>query len=205
MVKLTDKKIPVKVVQVTNIHGEKKIGVMLDLSYYLGEETNLDQKVQVFRDLYLCTVMKARKIFYGQDKGETKKYRDLPSSTYWMLGDVLSQFNDEIENEFIITNYAVALERDFGLSRGYVHELLKFVKLFKQNEVLDLIPMSYYRVLMRKRSQLEKLGIFEREKVQLLNIGRQDKLPGRENYKRELAHLTLCLSSTRESIGKSLK
>jgi hypothetical protein len=143
--------------------------------------------IQKFKKLYFDTVDKAKKLFYGKYKEERKKYRNLPSTLYWKLGHILLEFTDRIQDEFVITNYAQALERDFGLSRGYVHELLVFVNVFKRNEVLDSIPVSYYRMLMRKRTQLQRWGIFEKEKMRLIRMGKENKLIGREKYKRELA------------------
>ena len=40
-----------------------------------------------------------------------------------------------------------------------------------------------------ERSQLEELGILEREKKKFLNFRKQDKLPGRENYKKEMENM----------------
>ena len=63
------------------------------------------------------------------------------------------------------------------------------VKLFKKNEVIDSVYFSYYRALKRKRKELEKLGIFEKEKKRLNIMGKAKKLPGREKYKKELIQL----------------
>lgn len=183
------KKTPVKIVQTQDIHGNKKVGVMLDLSYYLDATTDTEVPIRKFKKLYFGTVASAKKLFYGKYEEERKKYQNLSSTTYWRLGRILLEFTDKIKNEFVITNYAEALERDFGLSRGYVSELLVFVNLFKRDEVLNSIPVSYYRVLMRKRTQLEKLGIFEKEKMRLIRMGKESKLIGREKYKRELNQL----------------
>ena len=38
----------------------------------------------------------------------------------------------------------------------------------------------------RKRNELEKLELFEKEKKRLNLLGGKKKLPGRENYKKEL-------------------
>lgn len=190
------KKIPVRIVQTQDIHGNKKVGVMLDVSYYIDTEGDTDEPIQKFKKLYFDTVDKAKKLFYGKHEDERKKYRSLPSTLYWKLGSILLEFTNSIHGEFVITNYAQALERDFGLSRGYVHELLAFVNIFKKDEILDEIPVSYYRMLMRKRTQLQKLGIFEKEKLRLIRIGKENKLIGREKYKRELAKIIENLKNT---------
>jgi len=93
-----------------------------------------------------------------------KKYQNLPSSVYWNLGILLQKFNREIKNEFEITNYTEAISRDFGLSKDYHYDISSIVQIFKKNEILDSVPFSYYRALKRKRSDLTKLGLFEKEK-----------------------------------------
>lgn len=183
------KKTPVRIVQTQDIHGNKKVGVMLDVSYYLDTKGDTEASIQKFKKLYFDTVDKAKKLFYGKYKEERKKYQNLPSTLYWKLGRILLEFADQIQDEFVITNYAEALERDFGLSRGYVHELLVFVNVFKKDEILNQIPVSYYRMLMRKRTQFKKLGIFEKEKIRLIRMGKENKLSGREKYKRELVQI----------------
>ena len=183
------KKTPVRIVQTQDIHGNKKVGVMLDVSYYLDTKGDTEASIQKFKKLYFDTVDKAKKLFYGKYEKERKKYQYLPSTLYWKLGRILLEFTDLIQDEFVITNYTEALERDFGLSRGYVHELLVFVNVFKKDEILDQIPVSYYRMLLRKRTQLQRLEIFEKEKMKLIRMGKENKLIGREKYKKELAQV----------------
>ncbi|MBI1662684.1 MAG: hypothetical protein IS860_04155 [Nitrosopumilus sp.] len=181
-------KIPVRIVQTQDMHGTKKISIMIDVGNYLETGGNPEIKLNKFKKLYFDTVNSAKKLFYGTT-GEEKKYQDLPSSLYWSLGDLLSKFNEKIENEFEITNYTEAISRDFGLSKDYIYDLLTVVKFFKKSEVLDSVYFSYYRALKRKRKELSKLGLFEKEKKRLNKLGKEDKLPGREQYKKELIEI----------------
>ncbi len=181
-------KIPVRIVQTQDMHGTKKISIMIDVGNYLETGGNPEIKLNKFKKLYFDTVDSAKKLFYGTT-GEEKKYQDLPSSLYWSLGDLLSKFNEKIENEFEITNYTEAISRDFGLSKDYIYDLLTVVKFFKKSEVLDSVYFSYYRALKRKRKELSKLGLFEKEKKRLNKLGKEDKLPGREQYKKELIEI----------------
>ncbi len=179
-------KIPVRIVQTQDIHGTKKISVRIDVKQYLDTDGNPEKQLEKFKKLYLDTVKSAKKLFYGKNIDEEKKYQDLPSSLYWKLGELLRKFNEAIENEYEITNYTDAISRDFGLSKDYIYDLLTVVKYFKKSEILDSVYFSYYRALKRKRKQLEKLGIFEKEKKRLNKMGKAKKLPGREKYKQEL-------------------
>jgi len=178
-------KIPVKIVQVTSPSGKKKNGVMLDLYDYKETKGNPEEKLRHFEKLYFKTVNKAQNLFYGKGVPR-KKYQNLPSSLYWELGNILCKFNEQIKNEFLITNYAQALFRDFGLSKDYVYDLLTIAKLFKENEIIDEVPFSYYRALKRKSKELQKYGIFKKEVMRLNKVGKEGKLVGRENYKSEL-------------------
>ena len=181
-------KIPVRIVQTQDMHGTKKISIMIDVGNYLETGGNPKIKLNKFKKLYFDTVDSAKKLFYGTS-GEEKKYQDLPSSLYWSLGDLLREFNEKIENEFEITNYTEAISRDFGLSKDYIYDFLTVVKFFKKNEVLDSVYFSYYRALKRKRKELSKLGLFKKEKKRLNKLGKEDKLPGREQYKKELIEI----------------
>lgn len=181
-------KIPVKIIQTQDIHGTKKVGVRIDVGYYFDTKGDPEGKIQRFKKLYFDTVSKARKMFYG-DENVMKKYQNIPSSTYWNLGVLLRKFNEEIENEFVITNYTQSLHRDFGLSRDYVYDLLIISKLLKKSQILDSVPFSYYRALMRKSNELKKRGILEQEINRLNKMGKTKTLPGRENYKKELIRI----------------
>ena len=179
-------KIPVRIVQTEDIHGTKKRSIMIDFGYIEISGNNYKDKLEEFKKLYFDTVNSAKKLFYGNAMEPSKKYQNLPSSTYWKLGDLIRCFNESIENEFEITNYNEAISRDFGLSKDYIYDLVTIVKYFKKKEILDSVYFSYYRALKRKRKELQKNGIFEQEKKRLNKLGNTNKLPGREQYKKEL-------------------
>lgn len=185
---LTNNKIPVRVVQTEDMHGTKKVSILLDVIHYIDTGENAEKKLKTFKKLYFDTVKSAKKLFYGTT-GDGKKYQDLPSSLYWNLGELLRKFNEEIENEYEITNYTEAISRDFGLSKDYIYDLLTVVKLFKKSEIIDSVYFSYYRALKRKRQDLERLRLFEKEKKRLNKLGKENKLPGREQYKKELIEI----------------
>jgi len=179
------KKIPVKIVQYT-MSGQIRKNVMLDIFDAYEMEGDVEKKINDFKKRYFEIVNDAEKLFFGKDLKKTKKRRSLSSSVYWKLGNMFRKFNKETKNEFIITNYPHALERDFGLSSRYVNELITFSTLFKKSEVLDSIPMAIYRALVWKKIQLEECGMLEKEKTRLLKMGKSKEFIGRENYKTEL-------------------
>jgi len=183
------KKIPVRIVQTQDIHGTKKISIRIDVGNYLNAGIDSERKIEKFKKLYFEVVNAAKTLFYGTESKKEKKYQDLPSSIYWKLGELLRKFNETIEHDYEITNYTEAISRDFGLSQDYIYDLLTVVKFFKKSEIHDSVYFSYYRALKRKRKELEKLGIFEREKKRLNEMGEAGKLPGREQYKNELNEL----------------
>jgi hypothetical protein len=178
------KKIPVKIVQVQDIHGRKHTSIMLDLNYYFEAKDNNNKKIEEFKKLYDNVVKEMKNLFFEND--EQRKYQNLPSSLYYNLGTIIHQFNQKIENEFFITNYDEAIHRDFGLSKDYIYDLRIIAKIFNKNEIIDSVPFSYYRALMRKKNQFDRYNRFNYEKTRLNEMGKNNKLPGRENYKKEI-------------------
>ena len=182
-------KIPVRIIQVTSPSGDTKKGIMLDSSYYftITEDTKIE--IKKLKKNYFKTVEKAEKLFY---KGGSKnKRQNLPSTTFWKLGNILHEFYDKTSRKFFITNYANALQRDFGLTEPYLRELIIFSKEFDLKEVSDNVPMAIYRALVWKRNQLDNLGLLQQEKQKLIKRGKTKQFIGRENYKRELKELIL--------------
>lgn len=178
------KKIPVKIVQYT-INGETRKNVMIDMLDTYDIEGDAERKIINFKKKYFELIKKAEKLFFGSNLDKTRS-TNLLSSTYWKLGSLFQKFDDDIKNNFIITNYAESLERDFGRSSSYIRELIEFSKLFKKNEISDIIPMAVYRALVWKKNQLDEIGILEKEKNRLIEMGKNKKHPGREKYKIEL-------------------
>lgn len=187
-------KIPVRIVQTKDIHGNKKVGVMLDISYYQDSGGDPDAKVKKFKNLYFDTIKEARKLYRA-----TKRKGAKNSKYYWKLSNLLQQFNGKTENEFEITNYRTALQRDFGLTDSYVGVIFDFGKFFAEEEVLDKIPMSVYFELTLKKRQLDKFGLFEEKKSRLLKMTTEGKVPGHKEYRQKLKDL-ISASGTRTSI-----
>lgn len=180
------KKIPIKIVEINTPSGEKIKEVMIDVFDYYNVDGKVDKKLQDFRKQYFEIVNDAEKIFFGKHGKKTKKRRSLSSSVYWKLGNKFRKFNNKTKNEFTIKNYAHALLRDFGLNLDYIYDLQTISELFKKNEILDSVPISYYRLLKKKNTHLKKLGVLEKEKKRLNKMGKENKLPGLEKYKEEL-------------------
>ena len=157
------KKIPVKIIEFAD--GDNMIQeVMIDLVDSMQIDGDPGKKLNEFRSKYFKLVKNAEKLFFGSNLNKTRT-KNLSSSTCWKLGNLFQKFDNNIKNDFIITNYAEALERDFGRSNRYIKELMIFSKLFKKKEILDSIPMAIYRALVWKKNQLDEIGIFgERKK-----------------------------------------
>jgi|SaaInlStandDraft_6_1057023.scaffolds.fasta_scaffold158316_2 hypothetical protein len=171
-------KIPIKIIQVKT-NGETKNVIILHSSDYFELKGDSTEKIKEFEKLYSNIIDKIKKI-----KGA--KYDKLPSSKFYQLGQILKEFNQKADNGFEIKNYNKSISRDFELSKDYIYDLITIAELFKKIEILDSVPFSYYRALKRKRKELENLGLFEKEKKRLNKMGKEDKLPGREQYKVEL-------------------
>ncbi len=178
-------KIPVRIDWIKDDSGKYETQIVMDSTDFFSSDTKIREKILKFKIKYIENVKKVQKIFYGKNFDE-KKYRDLSSLTYFKIGLILKKFNKHIQNEFEITNYNQAISRDFGLSPDYISDIITIAEVFKKNEIMDSIPFSYYRALKRKRIELIELGLFEKEKKRLNKMGNEEKLLGRENYKKEL-------------------
>jgi len=174
-------KIPIKIVELSSPSGQTAIDVMIDVYDFEGIE-NPHQKIKEFKEKYFELVKKAKNIM------PEKKEEKIPS-VYWKIGDLFKKFNDSTTNRFEITNYDEALERDFGLSSRYVHELIIFVTLFKKNEIHNSISMSIYRAFVWKKNQLEEIGELKNEKLRLVKRAKNNESIKREDYKKELNKL----------------
>lgn len=179
-------KIPVKIVTLTSPSGKNAIDIMIDI-YDYNEMENVQTRIKKFKKKYFKLIDKAEKLFFGSNLTKTRS-KNLTSSTCWKLGNLFYKFNDDVKNDFVITNYAEALERDFGRSSRYIRELIEFSKLFDKKEISDSIPMAIYRALVWKKNQLDGNGILEQEKNRLIEMGKQNQVPGREQYKIELTN-----------------
>ena len=179
-------KIPVKIIQVTALGGDTKKGAALDFAQYFSMNEESRRKIKEFEREYFGMVNKATELFYGPNPDKKRSSR--PSTTFWKLGKLFDRFHENT-SRFYITNYANALERDFGLTGPYIRDMMAFSREFKKSEVSDNVPMAIYRELIRKRNQLYKHGLFEKEKQRLIDKGKAKQYIGREDYKKELKEL----------------
>lgn len=174
-------KIPIKIVELSSPSGQTAIDIMIDVYDYNVIE-NAQQKIKEFKKKYFELVGKAQKLM------PEKRMEKVPS-IYWKIGNLFKKFNDSTTNQFKITNYNEALERDFGLSNRYVSELIIFTNLFKRNEIHDSISISVYRALVWKKNQLEEIGELKNEKLRLIKRAKNNESIKREDYKKELNQL----------------
>ena len=182
------KKIPVKIIEFSD--GDRMVQeVMIDLIDTMQLEGDPGEQIEDFRNSYFDFVKKVKTLFYGSEQSKKKKRQTLPSSVYYRVGELFQKFNNEIKNRFEITNYTEAISRDFGLSIDYHQDISTIVQVFKKNQIIDSVPFSYYRALKRKRSDLEKSDLFQKEIKRLNKMGLENALPGREKYKLELIEI----------------
>lgn len=172
-------KIPVKIIEFSD--GDKMIKeVMIDLIDTIGLDGDPGEKLSSFRKKYFALVKKAQKIM-PKDKSKRK------TSDFWEIGKLLYDFNKSIENEFEITNYQLAIIRDFGLyDRSQVGHIIQFGEFFNKKDISDKIPMSTYLELIWKANLLKKAGKLEKEKKRLLQRAKNKTLPPHKEYRKEL-------------------
>ena len=178
-------KTPIQIIEITSQSGKITKEIKIDFRDFLELGSNTSQIIIDFKNSYLTLIEDAEKLFFNDNK-EKKRTQNLSSSTCWKLGKLFDDFNKNIKNKFEITNYAEALERDFGRSASYIREIITFYKLFKKTEIFDNIPMAVYRALVWKKNELDSVGILEQEINRLIDMGKKGETIGREKYKKFL-------------------
>ena len=175
------KKIPVKIIEFSD--GSDTIReVMIDLADSMQLDGDPGKKLDKFKIRYFKLIHKAEKLFFDSDNKKSK-IKNLSSLKCWELGNLFGRFDNDVKNNFTITNYAEALERDFGRSSRYIRELIAFSELFAKHEISNKIPMAIYRALVWKKTQLASAGILQQEKNRLIEMGKTGNCCGRERYK----------------------
>ena len=177
--------IPVCMVRVS-VAGGHKTSAMIDMAYYADLGQDAAKKVAELNAQYSYMVESAKSRF-RDELGNPKK--TVPSSAYFGAGKLFLDFAVSVQDRFEVTNYTAALSKDFGLSQGYITDLLAIAKSFDAEEIEDSVPFTHYRMLKRKQRPLERIGLFQKEKRRLNAMGESGTLPARESYKKELADM----------------
>jgi len=81
------------------------------------------------------------------------------------------------------------LQKDFLFTGRYIGKILEFAKYYNKNEILDSIPITYYVELNQKKTKLEKIGMYAKERRRLLKMGKTKNLPVIRKYKKQLQKL----------------
>ena len=181
MVAKTVQRISVRIDWTKDEAGKYETQIIMGSNDFFSSGTAIRNQIKQFKRKYLDFVKKAQDIM-PKNKSERK------SSHFWKIGELLYNFNKEVENEFFITNYAEALMRDFEYFKSprtiaYILELGKF---FKRNEISDSIPITLYLELLQKRNAVQQRNLFEKEKSRLLKLAKEKKLPIKMEYRNQL-------------------
>ena len=174
-------KISVRIDWTKDDTGKYETQIVMGSNDFFSSGTTIRNEIKQFKRKYLDFVKKAQDIM-PKNKSERK------SSHFWKIGELLYNFNKEVENEFFITNYSEALMRDFEYFKSprtiaYILELGKF---FKRNEISDSIPITLYLELLQKRNAVQQRNLFEKEKSRLLKLAKEKKLPIKMEYRNQL-------------------
>ena len=181
MVAKTVQRISVRIDWTKDDAGKYETQIVMGSNDFFSSGTAIRNQIKQFKRKYLDFVKKAQDIM-PKNKSERK------SSHFWKIGELLYNFNKEVENEFFITNYSEALMRDFEYFKSprtiaYILELGKF---FKRNEISDSIPITLYLELLQKRNAVQQRNLFEKEKSRLLKLAKEKKLPIKMEYRNQL-------------------
>ena len=174
-------KIPIRIIRSRNHLGKLQDEIVMDCSSAISFGPKIRTKMRKFKKKYSQLL--------GDVKKLSKKGKRKQSSDYWKIGQLIIDFNKNIEKEFVIINYRQAmalLGKKYSLSDSTTQIVEQFAKTFKKEEVLDKIPYTFYLEFVLKQSQLASKNLLEQEKARLLELGKKGKLPDHKKYRNEL-------------------
>ena len=174
-------KISVRIDWTKDDTGKYETQIVMGSNDFFSSGTTIRNQIKQFKKKYLDFVKKAQDIM-PKNKSERKP------SHFWKIGELLYNFNGEVENEFFITNYSEALMRDleYFKSPRTIAYILELGKFFKRNEISDSIPITLYLELLQKRNAVQQRNLFEKEKSRLLKLAKEKKLPIKMEYRNQL-------------------
>lgn len=178
-------KIPIRIDWINDENDTGGIEVIMDLGDFELSGSSIRSNISEFKKMYLSTVEQARKI----DNKAASGRRNVPTKERWKACKILANFNDKIAHKFEVINYKEAYARDFGLPLRSIRAYLDFGKNFSDSEVLDKIPYSMYAEIVFRINGLKSKNIFEREKKNLIKMGKEGMLPNRDRYRSYLKSL----------------
>ena len=174
-----NKKIPIRITWIKNKDGFHEPEISLDIDDFFEFEGSITDAIVEFKKKYSKTLKQASKFI--PQKGAHRRSND-----FWNLSKILLDLKNATDDKFIITNFEEALQKDFLFTGRYVRKILEFAKYYNKNEILDSIPISYYIELNQKKTKLEKIGMYAKERGRLLKMGKTNNLPVLMEYRIQL-------------------
>lgn len=144
-------------IPVTLVRLEGVTEVSMAFDDFESSDTDIGDDIKLLKDDYNKLVADVRPMLAGNTN---------PSTTErWRACRRLADFVDK-HDRFDIVNFPAACAKDMGLSESF-RLMVSFGREFDENEVLDAIPYTSYRVLILKMAELRRRGMFESEKARL--------------------------------------
>ena len=174
-------KIPIRIIRSRNHLGKLQDEIVMDCSSAISFGPKIRTKMRKCKKRFTKLRDELKKL---SKKGKRKQ-----SSDYWKIGQLIIDFNKNIEKEFVIINYRQVIARiskKHSLSDSQIGIIMQFAETFKKEEVLDKIPFTFYFEFVLKQSQLDSKNLLEQEKARLLELGKKGKLPDHKKYRNEL-------------------
>ena len=175
-------KIPIRITWIMNKDGILEPEIILDMEDFFEFEGSITDAIIEFKKKYSEILKKASKFI-------PQKSTFVSSRDFWNLSNILLDLKNSANDKFLITNFNEVLQQDFLFALRHVEKILEFAKYYKKKEILDAIPLSYYIELNQKKTKLEKIEMFTKEKGRLLKMGKTEKLPRLMTYRKQLQKL----------------
>ena len=182
VLKTVENKIPVRIDWTKNTDAKNECQIVMNSDDFFGTRTSIRSKIQRFKNKYLDLIEESKKLA----KTKNKKTGKFTSKHWWRLGKLLNDFNQEIDGQFVISNYTQAISRDlrgFEMSDTEVGVVCQFATFFDRDEVSEKISIAHYREFCWKKNQLEEVNLLEQEKENIQKMSKEGTLRDHKKYR----------------------
>ena len=184
------KKIQVKIDWIVDETGKGGIELIMNLDDFESSGSSIRESMRNFKKKYLDAVEQTKKIEKSLNSKSKSKGTEVSTKQRWKACKFLADFNNKFENEFEIKNYKEAYSRDFNLPMRSIRTYLDFGTYFTEEEILDKIPYSTYAEFTFVIRALKRKKLLNAEKKRLLQLGKDGKLPKRDEYRKHLQNIS---------------
>jgi len=177
-----ENKIPISISWIQHKDGKLEPEVNLGMDDFVEFDGSIVDAIVKVKNDYQLLLKKAERLKIATKTKDSRKI--------WRLCKVLSEFNEQLESNFIIQDSVETFSKDIRMSIRYIRNCIDFVNHFSYYDVSKKVPFTYYNVVTDFASGLKRLKLLKKEKQFLKKCGETNSLPNRQQYRNRLRKMT---------------